>query len=122
MNITFLTHEKKHIVFKTHLIVLNHNPTQQNSTNANWVIVHKLEYIGRFAPFSIFWRHNVAMIYAYISNVVYLTSSRNDVTSVLSIYYQIMELLLEIVSDQTTTMRVSKVTHYFLCIVECLIF
>ena len=109
LNITFLNEEKKPTAFQILLTILNVNSTIETSEVNNWVVAHKLEYIKHFVPFSIFWGHHVANVYVNILNIFPLTSSGNDVTSVLSIYYQIMELPLETVPDRRTRISLNGV-------------
>ena len=108
LNITFLNKETTITVFQIMLTILHGNSIIKSSDFNEWVIVHKLEYIRQFAPFSIFWKHNTANIYINILQIIPLNSSRNDIISVLSIYYQIMELPLETVPDRRTKMSISK--------------
>ena len=116
LNLTFLNKKSATVAFQTLLTLLYEKSVDEKPRFNNWIIVHKLEYIGYFSPFSIFWRHNIVKIHVNILSLKHIQPT-NKTLSFLHINYQLTDLQLETVPDYKTVMAVlnrKKVSSKFM--------
>ena len=66
VNITFYNKEPLSVAFQILLRILNGKSLYEKPRFHNWVIVHKLEYISNFSPFSIYWKHRMVNMFINI--------------------------------------------------------
>ena len=107
LNVTFLNKKSATVAFQILLTLLHEKSVDEKPRFNNWIIVHKLEYISYFSPFSIFWRHSIVKIHANILSFKNIQPT-NKTLSVLHINYQLTDLQLETVPDYKTVMAVQN--------------
>ena len=108
LNLTFLNKNSATVAFQILLTLLYEKSVDEKPRFNNWIIVHKLEYIGYISPFSIFWRHNIVNIHVNVLSFKIIQPT-NKTVSVLHINYQLTDLQFETIPDYKTVMAVTKI-------------
>ena len=103
INITFENYEKQRIAFQVLFTVMKEGLNNKNDED----IMHQLEYISYFNPFSIFWNYNKAFVAVDVFEMTNNFDWRRHM-SIMKIHYQAMDLQVQSLPDYRSTLIMSK--------------